>query len=504
MTDVGTFLARLLRAAASALERRGAEPAAFDDTFRPHTPERNAFQRHASEQDALEPDGFERDAIERAFERTMAGLRRRYPDAPEHWLRFVAERTPAAARAAEAGAASSPAPAPAPAAVEIVSPTTTPTPLAAAAPVTAAAARDAAAQRGIGAAGRHERSSRQAISRDVAVRPRFRPSAPPEQDPATRDDPSLDARETLPRAERHVENILNSHSQNSPDSAGLSRGKQLPRVLRRFGSPADPTFRAPNTAFAAGTSRDDANREVPANGMHAECAAVRRTPSELSDRAAPSTMTIERHARGVSPMASIEARRFATRDAAPAARGTAARPEEELAPAASANHATGGTPKRSRQIGTAAVDTETTAAGTVRFRRSAAASAALGTAAAVTGDAAGTRARIPDPATADAETAGATMTGSAMAVAATAGAVSKGAARVRFPRTSGVGFTTNERSAADGADSVAEPKWPDLPPGSSLALPSSSYGPRQYVAHFADFAEPPRTEGPDRWNALPF
>jgi len=62
MPALGQFLARLLRAAASLLEHRSAGEAARDDPF----------------------------------DRAMTMLRRRYPDAPEHWLRFIAERTPAA------------------------------------------------------------------------------------------------------------------------------------------------------------------------------------------------------------------------------------------------------------------------------------------------------------------------------------------------------------------------------------------------------------------------
>lgn len=58
VTVFGKLLARLLRSAASALERRTRDRAATDEPL----------------------------------ERTMAMLRARYPDAPEHWLRFVAER----------------------------------------------------------------------------------------------------------------------------------------------------------------------------------------------------------------------------------------------------------------------------------------------------------------------------------------------------------------------------------------------------------------------------
>jgi len=60
--DLGKFLARQLRAVAAVLERRSAGRSGSDDQF----------------------------------ERVMTALRRRYPDAPEHWLRFVAERTPGA------------------------------------------------------------------------------------------------------------------------------------------------------------------------------------------------------------------------------------------------------------------------------------------------------------------------------------------------------------------------------------------------------------------------
>jgi hypothetical protein len=62
---IAMFLARLLRAAAAVLERRTSGQA----------------------------------ATVHAFDRAMAMLQQRYPDAPEHWLRFIAERTPAAGTA---------------------------------------------------------------------------------------------------------------------------------------------------------------------------------------------------------------------------------------------------------------------------------------------------------------------------------------------------------------------------------------------------------------------
>lgn len=58
VADIGKLLARVLRSAASALERRTRDRTASDEPF----------------------------------ERTLAVLRERYSDAPEHWLRFVAER----------------------------------------------------------------------------------------------------------------------------------------------------------------------------------------------------------------------------------------------------------------------------------------------------------------------------------------------------------------------------------------------------------------------------
>lgn len=57
----GKFLARLLRAVATALEGHSAGQSGSDDRY----------------------------------EGMMTMLRRRYPDAPEHWLHFIAERTPA-------------------------------------------------------------------------------------------------------------------------------------------------------------------------------------------------------------------------------------------------------------------------------------------------------------------------------------------------------------------------------------------------------------------------
>lgn len=67
MPDVGVFLARVLRAVASVLEGRRARRSVPDEPL----------------------------------EAEMAILRRRYPDAPEHWLRFVAERMPASTTAGE-------------------------------------------------------------------------------------------------------------------------------------------------------------------------------------------------------------------------------------------------------------------------------------------------------------------------------------------------------------------------------------------------------------------
>lgn len=413
MNDIGAFLARWLRAAAAALERRSAAQPEFD---------------RAPERDPLE--------------RTLAALRRRYPEAPEHWLRFVAERAPAlyaSGTGASTGSASE-----------------------AARPNDAAAdaEQDETAEREARGARLHReprfaerayelptpprgRTAAGFVGDSVAsaaaspshaerpagrfvMRPRFRPQTPPAQGSTastTRAGQVAVGVTALPRRDGLPDSFPKVETTETAATADKTS-----RVSTRFRFPLRRITHARHAESDA-TSAPPPDRTVPAAGpMQGEvrraAAPLHRPPAPVHGPAAP----MHRPALAVSAARGAETSRFAP-----------------LAASTAAPNPDGGTRRRPLPSRPGAAERPPGVSSRApRFE--------------------------PGP-------------------------------RLETPRTPAATAIAARANTVIAASTVDEPKWPELPPSRSVGPDARLAADGAQPPHFA---EPPRAERPDRWNALPF
>jgi hypothetical protein len=468
MSTAGAFLARWLRAAAAALEERSAERAGFG----------NAHAR----------DAFEgTDSFEHAH--AIAAIRRRYPDAPDHWLRFVAERTPGMA-ASETGDAPA-------AASNAANATATATSRARPQPSNVPRHEDEAAERRVG---RVHRKPESRIGEDSAAsRAGLLGQAPAGRLGGaavrpTRAESRGDASGVGPhfRRQAHVEQL----SEPRPEPFGAARilttaaaaatphpgqegtaekfplADKRPRVLTGFSFPAGAAG-FPADAIRAGTPRFAADRKKVVSESRAVPVTAERAQARLADGEVPPTDSIEPVAARVSARRGAEKLRFA-------------------APSTVPNHEDGG-PGPREPFQTSGSEQAAVTSGRPRRLNTAAAPAGpsmVGTAAAARAGAAGAGALTPGVAAGSVLTAGVAGGSVATAGGAAAEAASGNGAAARAIR----------RNAVIATSAFEEPRWPDLPAVARTCPDSqiSAHGPRSY------FAAPATPEGSDRWNELPF